>query len=142
LLQGRSATLLIAYFLPLPYLAYYTVPAKIMDYTTDGLRRIGMVTMPNAAELIAMRRDLVARELSVSPLAYAMRIYCVPAMLATGVWGALFAFKHGVLAGRNWGELFTAAAFMGALYIPLTFRFSVVPHHREMAWGKLRQLLG
>jgi O-antigen/teichoic acid export membrane protein len=35
-----------------------------------------------------------------------------------------------------------AAAFMGALYIPLTFRFSVAPHHREMAWARLRQLLG
>jgi O-antigen/teichoic acid export membrane protein len=265
LLQGRSATLLIAYFLPLPYLAYYTVPARIMDYTTDGLGRIGMVTMPNATELIAIRRDaalvdlgvytnrycfalfapvaifllsygkelfsvwirpdfaeqcayllpvlligelimagqtnsvsilfgmgrhktysrwllaesllsaagvaavlphwglygavwvrsllmavirgvavcwLVARELSVSPLAYAARIYSVPALVAAGVWGVLFAFKHSLVAGRNWGELFTAAALMGALYIPLTFRFSIAPHHREMAWGRLRQLLG
>jgi O-antigen/teichoic acid export membrane protein len=85
---------------------------------------------------------LVARELGVSPLAYAARIYSVPTLVASGVCVALFAFKHWVSAGRNWGELFTAAAIMGVLYIPLTFRFSVAPHHREMAWGRLRQLLG
>jgi O-antigen/teichoic acid export membrane protein len=265
LMQGRSAPLLIAYFLPLQNLAYYSVAAKIIDYATDGLGRVGMVTTPNAAELMAKGRTpalvelgvyanrycfaifvpmaifllsygkeflsvwirpdfaercayllpvlligevimagqtnsvsilfgigrhkvysrwllaeamlvvaglvlvlphwglygvvwvrsilmaavrgvalcwLVSRELGVDPLTYASRIYSIPALAAAFVLAVLFGLKYSVLAGRNWPELIAAAAIMCALYVPLVFRFALAPHHREMALGKLREIMG
>ncbi|MDP9169780.1 MAG: oligosaccharide flippase family protein [Acidobacteriota bacterium] len=53
LLLTRSIPILIARFLPIRFLAYWQVPTRILEYTTDGFGRIGMVTAPNASELMA-----------------------------------------------------------------------------------------
>jgi len=57
-LLRQSAPVLIPYFLPIQFLAYYTVPMRILDYLIDGIGRVGTVTTPNATELMATgRRD-------------------------------------------------------------------------------------
>ncbi|MEP6715535.1 MAG: oligosaccharide flippase family protein [Terriglobia bacterium] len=53
LLLTRSIPVLIARFLPIRFFAYWQVPTRILEYTTDGFGRIGMVTAPNASELMA-----------------------------------------------------------------------------------------
>jgi len=57
-LLRQSAPVLIPYFLPVQFLAYYSVPVRILDYLMDGIGRVGAVTTPNATELMATgRRD-------------------------------------------------------------------------------------
>ncbi len=57
-LLRQSAPVLIPYFLPVQFLAYYSVPLRILDYMMDGIGRVGTVTTPNATELMATgRRD-------------------------------------------------------------------------------------
>jgi O-antigen/teichoic acid export membrane protein len=52
--QGLPA--IIGYFLPAQAIAYYMTPMRIMDYAMDGVGRVGMVTTPNATELMTKNR--------------------------------------------------------------------------------------
>jgi O-antigen/teichoic acid export membrane protein len=264
LLQTRSAPVLIPYFLPLRYLAYYAVSVKLLDYVSDGLARIGMVTVPNAAELMASKEKkalvnlgvytnrycvvifaplaifllnyrlealslwirpdfaaecayllpamligefamagqtnsvsilfgmgqhkisarfqvaeaiaatvggalvlprwglyglvwvrsicmfanrgvalcvLTAKQLEIHPLVYAWRIYGVPLAISAFVCAAEYWFKLKVAPGRSWLEIAIGTAFMGLLYVPLSWRFAILPHHREMLVDQVRRLL-
>jgi O-antigen/teichoic acid export membrane protein len=51
--MNYSVPVVIAYFLPIEYLAYWSIPVRTMEYAFDGIGRIGMVTTPNATELAA-----------------------------------------------------------------------------------------
>jgi O-antigen/teichoic acid export membrane protein len=53
LLLNRSVVFLIPRMLGIGLVPYFTVPVSILEYATDGIGRIGMVTTPNATELMA-----------------------------------------------------------------------------------------
>ena len=74
-LLGQSTPFLIAYFLPLPNVAYYTVPLRILEYVFDAIGRIGMVTMPNAAELLAEGNTDAIAKLSVLANRYSLTLF-------------------------------------------------------------------
>jgi len=56
-LLSQGLPSIIAYLLPTQSVVYYMTPLKIMDYAMDGVGRVGMVTTPNAAELMAKGRQ-------------------------------------------------------------------------------------
>jgi O-antigen/teichoic acid export membrane protein len=56
-LLSQGLPSIIAYLLPTQSVAYFMTPQKIMDYAMDGVGRVGMVTTPNAAELMAKGRQ-------------------------------------------------------------------------------------
>lgn len=59
-LLGQSVPLLIAYFLPVRFVSYYAVTIRVLEHAMDGIGRVGMVTAPNATELMVKgtRADL------------------------------------------------------------------------------------
>lgn len=71
-LLNQGLPSIIAYFLPVQSVVYYMTPLRIMDYAMDGVGRVGMVTTPNAAELMAKGRLKDLEQLGV----YANR-YCL-----------------------------------------------------------------
>jgi O-antigen/teichoic acid export membrane protein len=111
---------MIAWFLPLSNVAYYTVPSKILDYLIDAIGRVGMVTMPNATELLAkgdrggiIKLGILANRYSlmlfapcaVFLLAYAPELYALwisPAFAANSAYLIpLFLIGSTVVAGQH-----------------------------------------
>ncbi|MEI9811586.1 MAG: hypothetical protein WDO18_02440 [Acidobacteriota bacterium] len=50
---SQSPPLLIAYFLPERFAGYFVNPRQLLDYTVEGVARIGNVSNARAAEWIA-----------------------------------------------------------------------------------------
>jgi hypothetical protein len=44
---------LIARFLPVANVTYYTISVKVLDYGTDGIGRVGLTTTPRVADMLA-----------------------------------------------------------------------------------------
>lgn len=74
-LLNYSIPLLLAYFLPVRFVAYYSVPIKILEYAMDGIGRIGMVTTPNAAEMAATGQRSRLLALGIATNRYCLSLY-------------------------------------------------------------------
>lgn len=82
-LTGQVATRLlsfgiptmIALFLPVEYLAYYSVPVRILEYALEGVGRIGNITAPSATEMMARGERSKLVELGVSVNRYCLALY-------------------------------------------------------------------
>jgi O-antigen/teichoic acid export membrane protein len=74
-LLHRSVPALIAYYLPVQYVAYYMVPVRIMDYAGDGVGRVGTVTAPNATELMAHGRKQELVSLGILTNRYCLSLF-------------------------------------------------------------------
>ena len=74
-LLNYSVPVVIAYFLPLQFLAYWSVPVRIMDYAFDGIGRIGMVTAPSASELAAKGEYHRLRDLGIYSNRYCFALF-------------------------------------------------------------------
>jgi len=72
---NQSAPFLIAYFLPIANVAYYIVPTRILDMISDAIGRIGMVTTPNAAEMLATGRSDQIAQLGISANRYSLTLF-------------------------------------------------------------------
>jgi O-antigen/teichoic acid export membrane protein len=74
-LLRQSPPVLIPYFLPIQFVAYYSVPMRILDYMMDGIGRVGTVTTPNATELMATGRRNELIDLGVYANRYSLAIF-------------------------------------------------------------------
>ena len=72
---NQGAPLVIGYFLPLRFVGYYASPSRLLDYTVDGIGRIGQVASPNAAEMVARNTQSRLVNLSVIANRYGLAIY-------------------------------------------------------------------
>lgn len=88
-LLSQAVPFLIAYFLPVRYVSYYAVPARLLDYAMEGIGRIGMITAPSAAalEVKGSPRRLLA--LGVYTNRYCLTIY-LPVTVLLWVYGFEF----------------------------------------------------
>ena len=88
-LLSQSIPFLLAYFLPVRYVAYYVVPQRLLDYALDGIGRVGMVTTPSAAALQQEggRESLV--KLGIYTNRYCLTIF-LPAAVLLWVYGVEF----------------------------------------------------
>lgn len=70
---------LIAYFLPVRHVTYYTVSQRILDYAADVIGRIGLVTSPRASAWMAQGdRERILR-LSEYGNLYCLALWLLPA---------------------------------------------------------------
>ena len=83
---NQGAPLVIGYFLPLRFVGYYASSSRVIDYTVDGITRIGQVASPNAAEMIARNNQSRLVNLSVIVNRYGLAIY-LPLSIFVLVYG-------------------------------------------------------
>jgi O-antigen/teichoic acid export membrane protein len=86
-LLRQSAPILIPYFMPVQFLAYYSVPMRILDYMMDGIGRVGTVTTPNATELMATGRRAELVNLGVYANRYSLALF-LPVTIFLLVFGS------------------------------------------------------
>ncbi len=80
---------LIAYFLPVRHVTYYTVSQKILDYVGDVIGRIGLVTSPRASAWMAQGDRARILRLSHYGNTYCLALWALPASF-------LFVFSENV----------------------------------------------
>jgi len=75
LFLNQSPGVLIAHFLPAAFAGYYQLPVKLIQYTSDAVARIGIITNANAAELQARGDSRVLSELAVYTNRYSLALF-------------------------------------------------------------------
>ncbi len=53
---NQGPAIMVGHFLPTAFVGYYSIPSRLLQYAVDALARIGFVTAPNTAELVARGR--------------------------------------------------------------------------------------
>jgi O-antigen/teichoic acid export membrane protein len=85
---------------------------------------------------------LVSRELKISAIRYASRIYLVPLSISAGVTSLLYAIKKLWLPGRSWGQIVVASALMLIPYVLLVIQYCLAAHHRNFLKNRALSLVG
>lgn len=85
-LQNMAGPLLVAHFLPVAFVGYFSLPVKLLRYSVDLVCKVGYVTGSSAAEMAARgERDAVYRmALYVNRYCYAL---FAPMALALSLYG-------------------------------------------------------
>lgn len=84
-LLTQAAPLLIGHFRPAAFVGYFSVPARLLQYTGDAVERVGLVSASNAAELAA-KRDVDA----ISRLGIFVNRYCLALFAPLAVFLLVF----------------------------------------------------
>ncbi len=72
---SQTPPFLIAYFLPVRFVTYYSVPIRLLEAAMEGIGRIGMITAPSAAEMdVKAGREALVR-LGIYTNRYCLAIY-------------------------------------------------------------------
>jgi O-antigen/teichoic acid export membrane protein len=85
-LLRQTPPALIARYLPVTAVAFYMMPLRILDYAMDGIGRVGSVTTPNAAGLMATGRGDQLEDLGVYANRYSLTLF-LPVVLMLLVYG-------------------------------------------------------
>ena len=88
MLINQGPPVLIGHFRPEACVGYYTLPARLLQYVVEFVAKIGSVTLPNAAELLAQgRRAHIAR------LSTYLNRYCFALFLPFSVFLFLYRWE-------------------------------------------------
>jgi O-antigen/teichoic acid export membrane protein len=83
---NQGPPMLIGHFFTANFVTYYQLPMKLIQYTSDAVGRIGIITNSNAAEVQA-RGDLpVLAQLAVYSNRYSLTLF-MPLALVFWIWG-------------------------------------------------------
>ena len=83
---NQGPPMLIGHFFTANFVTYYQLPMKLIQYTSDAVGRIGIITNSNAAEVQA-RGDLpVLAQLAIYSNRYSLTLF-TPLALVFWVWG-------------------------------------------------------
>jgi O-antigen/teichoic acid export membrane protein len=85
-LLSSGPPIVIAYFLPVRFLAYYAVPGRILEYAMDGIGRIGSVTAPNATEMMTRGEEHMLADMGVIANRYCLALF-LPVVIFLLVYG-------------------------------------------------------
>lgn len=83
---GFGPPILIGHFLPAAFVGYYQLPVKLIQYTSDAVARIGIITNANAAELHARGDSRVLSQLAIYSNRYSLTLF-MPLALVFWVFG-------------------------------------------------------
>ncbi len=72
---NQGAPVVISFFLPTRFVGYYAAPSRLLDYTVDGIGRVGMVSNPSAAEMVANKVSDRLVQLSIITNRYSLAIF-------------------------------------------------------------------
>jgi O-antigen/teichoic acid export membrane protein len=85
LFLSQGPPLVVGHYLPAPFVGYYSVPFRLLNYLVDLISRIGAVTAAKTAELSALGR----RE-QVASLGTRLNRYCFAVFLPLSVFLAIY----------------------------------------------------
>lgn len=85
-LLRQTPPVLISRYLPVAAVAFYMMPLRILDYAMDGVGRVGSVTTPNAAGLMATGKRDQLEDLGVYANRYSFTLF-LPVVLMLLVYG-------------------------------------------------------
>ena len=83
---NQGAPLMIGVFLPPRFVGYYAAPSRLLDYVVDGIGRIGTVSNPNAAEMVAQNESGRLVQLGIITNRYSLALF-LPVTIFLGVYG-------------------------------------------------------
>ncbi len=83
---NQGAPLMIGYYMPARFAGYYTAPNRLLDYAVDGLQRIGTVSNPNAAEMMANKEENRLVQLSILTNRYSLALF-LPLTIFLAIYG-------------------------------------------------------
>ena len=72
---NQGAPLMIGFLLPPRFVGYYSASSRLLDYTVDGIGRVGMVSNPSAAEMVANKVSGRLHQLSVITNRYSLALF-------------------------------------------------------------------
>ena len=72
---NQGAPLMIGFLLPPRFVGYYSASSRLLDYTVDGIGRVGMVSNPSAAEMVANKVSGRLHQLSVITNRYSLAMF-------------------------------------------------------------------
>jgi O-antigen/teichoic acid export membrane protein len=86
LFLNQGPPLLVGHYLPAPFVGYYGLPFRLLNYMVDLITRIGYVTAPKTAELWALgQREQIGR------LATRLNRYCFALFLPASIFLSFYA---------------------------------------------------
>ena len=83
---NQGAPLVIGMFLPARFVGYYAAPSRLLDYIVDGISRVGNVSNPNAADMVARNASDRLLQLSVLTNRYSLALF-LPVTMMLAVYG-------------------------------------------------------
>jgi O-antigen/teichoic acid export membrane protein len=83
---NQGGPVMIGIFLPTRFVGYYSQASRLLDYVVDGIGRIGTVSNPNAAEMMAQKASHRLAELGVITNRYSLALF-LPVTILLGVYG-------------------------------------------------------
>ncbi len=83
---NQGAPLMIGIFLPPRFVGYYAAPSRLLDYVVDGIGRIGNVSNPNAAEMVAQNESGRLVQLTTVTNRYSLALF-LPVTIFMGTYG-------------------------------------------------------
>ena len=86
LFLNQSPPMLIGHFLPAAFVGYYQLPMRLIQYTSDAVARIGVITNASAAELHAQGDSRVLSQLAIYSNRYSLTLF-MPVALVLWVFG-------------------------------------------------------
>lgn len=86
LLLNQSPPIMIGHFFPAAFVGFYQLPMKLIQYTSDAVAKIGIITNANAAELHARGDSRVLSQLAVYSNRYSLTLF-MPLALVFWVFG-------------------------------------------------------
>jgi O-antigen/teichoic acid export membrane protein len=72
---NQGAPLVIGFLLPARFVGYYAAASRLLDYTVEGIGRVGMVSNPSAAEMVAKKASDRLHQLSVITNRYSLALF-------------------------------------------------------------------
>jgi O-antigen/teichoic acid export membrane protein len=132
-LLNQSAPLIIGHFRLPAFIGYYNVPVRLLQYTSDAVDRVGLVTSSNTAELVA-RGDTAA----ISRLGVYVNRYCLTLFLPA----AIFLWVYGAELLRVWIRnaeyVARSAPLIPVLLVGTTFAIAAQFNSSSILYGMAR----
>ncbi len=85
-LLSYAPPVLVGHFFPVDFVGYYSIPTRLLQYTSDIVERTGQVTTPSAAELSAEREREPLYRLGVYSNRYSLVLF-MPLTIVLFVYG-------------------------------------------------------
>jgi O-antigen/teichoic acid export membrane protein len=77
---------MIGFFLPTRFVGFYVISSRLLDYLVEGVGRVGMVSNPSAAEMMAQNVSERIHQLSVIKNRYSLALF-LPLSIFLAVYG-------------------------------------------------------
>ena len=134
LFLGQGPAVMVGHYRPEAYVGYYGLPSRLMQAVVDGLTRIGFVTAPNTAQMLAEGRRHQVAEMGMHLNRYCFALF-LPVCVFLWFYGAeLLTVWVGPAMAAQSAPLLLPVALGNALALAAQFNsssilFGLAQHH-------------